>query len=566
MKTLLSESDTIAAISTSIAGEGGIGIVRLSGSEAIKIADKIFIAKNPEAGSGALKPSEFKSHTVHYGWIVDPAQDTAFTAPGTNSIPYKSHSHTLHSEVDEGQDISKSAECEARELLPKEIIDEVLLTVMKAPKTYTREDIVEISGHGGPIILRKILELTLKHGARLAQPGEFTKRAFLNGRIDLSQAEAVCDLVRAKTDKAAALATEQLRGRLRDAIKELRSQLLNILANIEVSIDYSEEDIEFISQDQLLSSLNSVSEHIQKILNTAHLSRIYHAGIRVAIVGKPNVGKSSLLNALLSDERAIVTPTPGTTRDVISETFNLKGIPVTIMDTAGIRSHYREPAQIASQCLSLYDSIGDSSVVSSTQNDTHCQIEQLAGMRAKQSIEKAEIVIFVLDASSAITDEDKHITELLSNKKTVIALNKIDLVESTTSTLSESSTKALLPKEFLAKLKLLAGVQSCSALYSKHIDKLNEKIYQAIIPDGNFSLHSPDTIDTAFVTNIRQEEILKKAHKHLTNAVMSLVNNESIEFIALHIRAAVDSLSEIIGEITTEDVLDAIFSQFCIGK
>ncbi|MFN3966670.1 MAG: tRNA uridine-5-carboxymethylaminomethyl(34) synthesis GTPase MnmE, partial [Endomicrobiia bacterium] len=343
--------DTIVAISTPVSGEGGIGIVRLSGSDSISIADKIFFSKNGK------KPSEYQTHTVHYGWIKD----------------------------------------------EDKIIDEVLLTIMKAPKTYTREDIVEISGHGGPIVLRKILDLCLKNGARLARPGEFTERAFLNGRIDLLQAEAVCELIRSKTNHAASISANQLKGALSEKIKKIKEELINLISNIEVSLDYPEEDLEFISNEKIEDILKSSIKKIEDILKALKKGSIYKEGIKVCIIGKPNVGKSSLLNALLSDDRSIVSHIPGTTRDIVSETFCIKDIPVTLMDTAGI---------------------GLKKI-----SEDEKYLQELSEEKTKNAISKSDIIIFIVDVSSEITDEDIKIADKLSeeNKKTILVLNKIDI-------------------------------------------------------------------------------------------------------------------------------------------
>jgi len=470
--------DTIVAISTPVSGEGGIGIVRLSGPDSISIADKIFFSKDGK------KPSEYSTHTVHYGWIKE----------------------------------------------EDKIVDEVLLTVMKAPKTYTREDIVEISGHGGPIVLRKILDLCIKNGGRLARPGEFTERAFLNGRIDLLQAEAVCDLIRSKTSHSANIIANQLKGVLSEKIKKIRKELINLISNIEVSLDYSEEDIKFISNKETEEILKTNIEKIEEILKALKKGNIYKEGIKVCIIGKPNVGKSSLLNALVSDDRSIVSHIPGTTRDVVSETFCIRDIPVTIMDTAGIG-------------------------LTKTSEDENF-LQKLSEEKTLNAISKSDIILFIVDISSGVTEEDIKIADNLSkkNKKTILVINKIDLKKNDA-------------KEIFEKLKKYNFFESitCSALYKINIDKLEDKIVQ-MTTGSNSELSTPDTIETEFIGNARQEQALTKASENLVNALNSISNNESLEFSALYIKSALDSLGELIGETTTEEILDTIFSKFCVGK
>jgi len=470
--------DTIVAISTPVSGEGGIGIVRLSGPDSILIADKIFFSKNGK------KPSEYPTHTVHYGWIKE----------------------------------------------EDKIVDEVLLTIMKAPKTYTREDIVEISGHGGPIVLRKILDLCLKNGARLARPGEFTERAFLNGRIDLLQAEAVCDLIRSRTSRSASIIVNQLKGELSEKIKKIKEELINLISNIEVSLDYSEEDIKFLSNEEIKEILKTNIEKIEKILKGLKKGKIYKEGIKVCITGKPNVGKSSLLNALISDDRSIVSHIPGTTRDVVSETFCIKDIPVTVMDTAGIGLQRN--------------------------SEDEKFLQKLSEEKTLNAIARSDIIIFIVDISSGITEQDLEIADTLSkeNKKTILVVNKIDLKNGN-------------PEEIFDKLKNYNFFDSitCSALYKINIDKLEEKIVN--LATKPFSeLASPDISETEFIGNTRQEQVLIKTLENLKNAFDSVRKNESLEFCALNIRLALDSIGELTGETTNEEILDAIFSKFCVGK
>jgi len=484
------ENDTIVAISTPNIGEGGIGIVRLSGKSSLSIADKIFISGKNHAG-----PSKFGTHTINYGWITD----------------------------------------------GKSKIDEVLLSVMKAPKTYTREDIVEISGHGGPAVLRKILELCISTGARMAQPGEFTKRAFLNGRIDLAQAEAVSELIRAKTDKSARFAVEQVTGGLSQKIKYLRSQLINLSANLEVELDHSEEEIKFASGEETEKILNSSLEDISSIITASQKNRVYIEGVKIAIAGRPNVGKSSLFNAILEKERAIVTALPGTTRDIVAETFNLKGIPVTIMDTAGIMAEYLQEGKIEIRKVEQ-------------------QIEKIATQKARDVLGKSDIVLFVTDVSMPLTHYDIKIAELISKSasKVILVLNKIDLV-------NKIEPKK---KEITAKFKpYFKGTDfaECSALKTDGITGLENAIYRKIIEQNVFSTTS-DTAEGEFVVNLRQEEALRQASANITKALEAGRNGESGEFIVLSVNSALDNLGEITGETTTEEILDVIFSNFCVGK
>ncbi|OIO73588.1 MAG: tRNA uridine-5-carboxymethylaminomethyl(34) synthesis GTPase MnmE [Elusimicrobia bacterium CG1_02_37_114] len=477
--------DTIVAISTPLNGESGIGIVRMSGKSAINIADKIFISKDKK------KPSEFKTFTVHYGWIS--------VSPGN-------------------------------------VLDEVLLTVMRAPKTYTREDIVEISGHGGPVVLKKILTLCMDTGARIAQPGEFTKRAFLNGRIDLAQAQAVCDLICAKTDQQTKIFINQVKGALSEKIKTLRSKLIGLIAQIEVSIDHPEEDMNFLPKQDIIRNIGSLSNEVILLIEQAKKGKIYEKGLKAAIIGKPNVGKSSLLNILLAEDRAIVTHIPGTTRDIISETFNLKGIPVTLMDTAGIRKHNIK-----------------------LKTGSYGKIEQLGIERAKKALNEAEIILFMCDVSRRPANEDKYISELIDkdgdNKKTILILNKKDLGDKYSSGY----------KKLFAKKVPKAPSVKISALRKENIDKLESVLYDTIM-EGDKNLHSPDTAEIPLITNIRYEQSLIKCKEDLNKAIQEVGAGKSEEFIVIHLRQALDELGKITGETTTEEIIDSIFSQFCIGK
>ena len=454
--------DTIVAISTPI-GEGAIGTVRMSGQGALKIANSIFKGKN-----GCL-PSRFKSHTVHYGWILKEN---------------------------------------------KKIIDEVLLTVMREPRTYTREDIIEISCHGGAIALRNILELIIKRGVRLAEPGEFTKRAFLNGRIDLSKAEAVLDIIRAKTDTALKLGIEQLSGGLSDRIKKIRQELIDVLAHIEADIDFCDEEIETQSTKELSKKINKVIEGLDSIISDSNKISFFREGIKVTICGRPNVGKSSLLNAILKKERAIVTPIAGTTRDIIEEFVNIKGIGIRLVDTAGVS----RPKDL---------------------------IDHHAVRLAKDSIALSDIVLLVFDASQKLAKKDYSLIKELKNKDVIAVLNKIDL--------PQRIQKQRIKKAF-------KKVISISSLKQINLDRLEETIASFVYKGKVVSSEGLVT------TNARQISEVKQAKDLLGKTKESLANKLSLEFIALDVKLALDCLGKITGENIDDAILSKIFSEFCIGK
>ncbi|HRZ13938.1 MAG TPA: tRNA uridine-5-carboxymethylaminomethyl(34) synthesis GTPase MnmE [Candidatus Omnitrophota bacterium] len=458
-------TDTIVAIATS-AGEAGIGIVRISGKDALKVADRIFTSKSGKP------PSTWSSHTVRYGWIV-------------------------HA-------------CGAA----KQIIDEVLLLVMRAPRTYTRENSVEINCHGGQIALRRVLELALEQGCRLADPGEFTKRAFLNGRIDLSQAEAVLDIVRAKTDFSLRVGLEQLRGGLSGQIQQVRSQLLDILSPLEAAIDFPEDGIPAMQRDISLAALSRAQQQLRALLERARLGRIVREGIRVVICGKPNVGKSSLLNALLKQERAIVTPIAGTTRDVIEEIIDIRGIPVRIMDTAGLL----EPRDL---------------------------VERKAVARTKACISDADVVIAMFDASKSLSAVDRQLMRRLRRKKTIAVLNKIDL--------KKRLTAGSLAPAFPCAVEL-------SARTMRNIRALEDAIAATA---GTDDMRSPESI---LVSNLRHIHQLKAAEKLIAESIDSLHNNISVEYVAQSLKDALACFDILLGATFTEDMLDRIFGSFCIGK
>ncbi|MCM8782864.1 MAG: tRNA uridine-5-carboxymethylaminomethyl(34) synthesis GTPase MnmE [Candidatus Omnitrophica bacterium] len=463
--------DTIAAISTPL-GESGIGIVRISGKDALKIADKIFVSKE------ATKASEFKTYTIHYGWIVE----------DTSKLESKKR--------------------------PCEFIDEVILTVMRAPYSYTREDVVEINCHGGIVPLRKTLELVLSKGARLAEPGEFTKRAFLNGRIDLTQAEAVLEIIRAKTESALKLGIAQLRGLLSKRLHNLREKILKILVLLEAEIDFPEEEIGSLDKEKIDLGLQGIIKDLECILEDYPYSRIFTEGIRAVICGRPNVGKSSLLNALLKQERSIVTPIPGTTRDTIEEIIDIKGIPVRIVDTAGII----EPKDL---------------------------VEKEAIKRSRFYMELAELIILVFDGSQPLTREDKFLIKKLKTKNTLAVINKIDL-------------KQRIEKEKLKRY--FKEIVELSAKKLRNIELLEEKI-QSWVYRGRMK-----STESILAVNLRQKEALKKLIAHLKSARSSFKKNLPPEFISQDIKDGLNYLDGILGKSFNAQLLDKIFSQFCIGK
>lgn len=455
--------DTIAAISTPL-GQGGIGIVRMSGKDAISIADKVFLSPKRK------RLSLIRSHSIIYGFIVDP--------------------------------------------ISGEKIDEVLISVMKAPQTYTREDVVEINCHGGMVPLKKILQLLLKMGARLAEPGEFTKRAFLNGRIDLSQAEAVIDVIRAKTDEAERIALQQLEGRLSNKIKEISNRLTNLCAYVEASIDFPEDEIDILPKEEILQSLEEIERELGMLSDSYEEGRLFKEGISVAIVGKPNVGKSSLLNVLLQKERAIVTEIPGTTRDIVEDFINIKGLPLRIMDTAGIR-------------------------------ETHDLAEFEGVKRSLKAIEGADIVIAVFDGSKPLDEADKEVYLKVKNKKTIFVINKTD-IES-----SEFNYDFFEERQKVVKI---------SALKEAGIDGLKESIYRECL-----FKEVPLYGDEVIVSNIRHKQLIDKALSSIKMAISAL-RTSPLEIVAIYLRESLENIGQITGIVTTEDILNKIFSEFCIGK
>lgn len=457
--------DTIAAIATA-PGEAGIGIVRISGEKSIEIADKIFKSIQGK------KLSEFSHRRMTYGHIVD---------------------------LDNG-----------------EKIDEVLAYYTKGPYTYTREDIVEINCHGGIIPVKKILQLVLRKGARMAEAGEFTKRAFLNGRIDLAQAEAVMDLISAKTDKGFDVALDQLDGSLSKKVDSIRKKLLDMLAHIGVSIDYSEEDIDEVTLDYLLNGSLEIKKNIEILLRTSDAGKILREGLKTVIVGKPNVGKSSLLNALLKESRAIVTNIPGTTRDIIEEHVNIRGIPVRIVDTAGIR-------------------------------ETDDIVEKMGVERSKIFFNTADLIIFMLDISVELTEEDKSIMDLVEDKKALILLNKSDL--------PQRADLNIIEEKFKNKKIIKTSLLEENELESIE-DAIEELVYQGEVWAKEGLL----------VTNVRHKNALERALNHIEDGLGAIKQKMPLDFIEVDIKNTWDTLGEITGDTVAEDIIDHIFKNFCLGK
>jgi tRNA modification GTPase len=490
--------DTITAISTPI-GRGAIGIVRLSGKDALSIADRIFVSK------ARKKPSTYKTYTVHYGWIV--------SSPQKNDKKLSVLPHPCLA---------------GRQALSANIIDEVLLTVMRAPKSYTKEDIVEISCHSGILVLREILDLVLANGARIACPGEFTKRAFLNGRIDLCKAEAVMDIINAKTRLALESGVKQLEGFLADEVRKIREQLLEIIAVLEANIDFPEEEIGPADKPEgdggqpnsrshkkaVKKNITEAAERINNLLDSARHGKILREGIAAVIVGRANAGKSSLLNALLKEERAIVTPIAGTTRDAIEEILDLKGIPLKIADTAGII----EPRDL---------------------------IEKEALRRTQNYFEKAELVLLVFDSSARLTREDRQLIAKAKSKTTIAVLNKSDLKTK----IEEAQIK-----------KYFSSIVRISCLRQGGLKELEEKIIQSVWRG------EVGAAQELVVTNSRHIQAFKNARDVLGRAGDSLKSNLSIEFIAEDLKLCREHLGYILGEAVEKDILDKIFSEFCIGK
>ncbi|MBI5204528.1 MAG: tRNA uridine-5-carboxymethylaminomethyl(34) synthesis GTPase MnmE [Nitrospirae bacterium] len=506
--------DTIAAISTPL-GEGGIGIVRLSGKDAFKIAGRLFHSPKGRTLSAS------KSHRIIYGFVKDPS---------TN-----------------------------------ETVDEVLVSVMRSPNTYTREDIAEINCHGGMLPLRKVLELVIREGARLAEPGEFTKRAFLNGRLDLTEAEAVIDLIKAKTDESGRIALEQLKGRLSEKILKLREALTQICTFVEAYIDFPEEEIEISSKKEMIESAGSILAELEALLKTYEEGRFFREGLGAAIVGRPNVGKSSLLNALLQKDRAIVTNVPGTTRDIIEEYLNINGLPLRIIDTAGIR-------------------------------ESHDMAEREGVKRSLGAIEDADLIIAVVDGSEPLKDEDFEVLGKIKDKNALIAVNKSDLISPEErkgvadrfinkvsfplvgnpsaipnkserlrafilrSNATENGSRSDKSGSNSALCDYASLVINISATRGDGIEELKEAIFNSSVKNWK------EQKEGIIITNLRHKIAIQAAHDSLGNALKTMEANQPLEITAIDLREALDRLGEIVGAVTTDDILNRIFSDFCIGK
>lgn len=453
--------DTIAAISTP-RGEGGIGIVRISGDEALLILKKIFKTKSKK------DVFNLKTYTINYGHIYD----------------------------------------------GNKLVDEVLVSIMKAPTTYTKEDIVEINCHGGYVVTQKVLELVLEKGAKIAEPGEFTRRAFLNGRLDLTQAESVMDIIHGKTEKSISLSLNQLRGDLKEQIHNLKKSLMDVAAHVNVVLDYPEEGIDEPIPLNLISNLHNVVEETNKLILSYDKGKMIKEGVKTAIVGKPNVGKSSLLNSVLREERAIVTRVAGTTRDTIEEIVNIKGIPLIMVDTAGIR-------------------------------DTEDEVENIGVQKSKELIKEADLVLFVLDSSKDLTKEDMEIYNSINNSKVIGILNKIDIRK----------------KLDISKLSKIKKWIEISALEKIGIDNLEDEIYNYVV-SGNIE----DSSEKLTITNIRHKSALEKTKQSVENIFETIDMGYPMDLIAVDLNDAIDSLSEVTGEISSEDLLDHVFNNFCVGK
>ena len=454
--------DTIAAVATAY-GEGGIGIIRISGEKSLDILEEIFEFHGIE---------EIVNRRMTYGKIVD-----------------RDNGHT---------------------------IDEVLAVYMKGPATYTAEDVVEINCHGSTVSLRKTLSLVLRKGARLAEPGEFTKRSFLNGRIDLSQAEAVIDVVKAKTDKSFDVALSQLEGGLSSYIRDIRQNLLDLLVDITVNIDYPDEDIEEITYDKLEINIKQIGDMIEKLLSTASSGRMIREGIRVAIAGKPNVGKSSLMNGLLRETRAIVTEIPGTTRDTIEEALSIRNIPVYLIDTAGIR-------------------------------ETSDKVEKLGIEKSKEAFNNADFIIFIMDGSEEISSEDEEIIEYLKERKCLVLINKKDLEQK----IDSVQIRNMLPNSQIIKTSLING---------DGIEEI-ENAVEELVYGGEITQS-----ESMMVNNVRHINLLTDSCNSLEDALQMAVNREALDFIEIDVKNAYELTGEIIGESVNDDIINEVFARFCLGK
>lgn len=456
--------DTITSISTPM-GEGAIGIVRLSGPQAVEIADKLYKGKH--------LLNDVPSHTINYGHIIDPES--------------------------------------------KEVIEEVMVSVLRAPKTFTREDIIEINCHGGILTINRVLELTMTYGARMAEPGEFTKRAFLNGRIDLSQAEAVMDFIRSKTDRASKVAMNQIEGRLSDLIKKQRQSILEILAQVEVNIDYPEyDDVEDATTEFLLEQSKEIKQEINRLLDTGAQGKIMREGLSTVIVGKPNVGKSSMLNNLIQDNKAIVTEVAGTTRDVLEEYVNVRGVPLRLVDTAGIR-------------------------------ETEDIVEKIGVERSRKALSQADLILFVLNNNEALTQEDYTLYEVVKNEDVIVIVNKMDL---------EQNIDINEVKDMIGDTPLI----QTSMLKQEGIDELEIQIRDL------FFGGEVQNQDMTYVSISRHISLLKQARQTIQDAIDAAESGVPMDMVQIDLTRTWEILGEIIGETASDELIDQLFSQFCLGK
>ncbi|HCA6991959.1 TPA: tRNA uridine-5-carboxymethylaminomethyl(34) synthesis GTPase MnmE [Staphylococcus pseudintermedius] len=462
--SIVEQLDTITSISTPM-GEGAIGIVRLSGHDAVEIADKLYKGKH------LLK--DVPTHTINYGHIIDPETE--------------------------------------------EVVEEVMVSVLRAPRTFTREDIVEINCHGGILTINRVLELTMTYGARMAEPGEYTKRAFLNGRIDLSQAEAVMDFIRSKTDRASKVAMNQIEGRLSDLIKRQRQSILEILAQVEVNIDYPEyDDVEDATTEFLLERSQEIKQEIQKLLDTGVQGKIMREGLSTVIVGKPNVGKSSMLNNLIQDNKAIVTEVAGTTRDVLEEYVNVRGVPLRLVDTAGIR-------------------------------ETEDIVERIGVERSRKALSEADLILFVLNYNEPLTEDDRKLYEVIKKEDAIVIINKTDLEQ----------------RLDLAEVETMVGdmpIIQTSMLQQQGIDELEIQIRDL------FFGGEVQSQDMTYVSNSRHISLLKQAKNAIQDAIDAAEMGVPMDMVQIDLTRTWEILGEIIGESASEELIDQLFSQFCLGK
>lgn len=462
---MATDFDTIAAISTP-PGEGGIGIVRVSGEDALTIIDRLYQMNEK-------KLSRVDSHTVHYGHIVDPEKN--------------------------------------------QVIDEVMVSVLKGPKTYTREDIVEINTHGGMLVTNQVLQAVLSQGARLAQPGEFTKRAFLNGRIDLSQAEAVMDVIESKTEASKSNAFNQLSGDLSEVVENLRREILNVLAQVEVNIDYPEYDeVEEMTSSLLMNKAQELLTEITSILSTAQQGRILREGLKTTIIGRPNVGKSSLLNRLLGEDKAIVTDIEGTTRDIVEDYVNVRGVPLKLIDTAGIR-------------------------------ETEDTVEKIGVERSRQAIEESDLILFVIDQSQALNETDHELLKLTEEEQRIIVLNKSDLE----------------PVVSLDEIEGLVGgspVIATSMMDKSGIDDLENAIAQLFFQGETIEK------DANYISNTRHIALLNETRQSLEDVINGLNMGMPVDLVQIDMTHAWETLGEITGDTMQDELLNELFSNFCLGK